>query len=348
MPKEASQRKFKTQDGHVYVPVNNLDKHAIKTIAQVITPDHPEEKVKVTTARVVVDEATGEHVVLVGGYKTKPKDRSKRILKNPTAVAEENIIHGTRRRRNVNYKECTEKEQGVSESHNTYEERQVSAKKKNSSSKKSKKNQTKKAEQDVDQEKENINQQEQQTLEEEETIPKKSRPKSRNKKVKEEVPQTSSWSYALSPKVCELITKLGGEIPSEVKKHRYRDMILSDAINLFASIKWKKGNQFIVEDKSKVKDEDICVEHQIFVMDQDQYEHIEWFKEKNDFIFLGDGDAALCVCRLSESSEDFPIYLVMEACDGLPEEVFKFSLSEYLSMLRVKEENSQDDDLMQL
>ncbi|KAG2374624.1 hypothetical protein C9374_010643 [Naegleria lovaniensis] len=368
MTKEAARRKFKTEDGHVYVKVGELtdsDKTAIQTVTQSIKPDHPEEKLTLTTARVVMDEATGERIILVNGFKTKPKDRSKRILKNPTAVAEENIVHGTRRRKHVNYKECTEKRK-ESISHNTYEERQRKTSKKKATSKKTSKKRTTSRDEDEEDEmemmhddKENVDQQQQQPLEEEteaQPIPKKEkRPTKKSKKAQQAAQQqiqseqptqdAAAWPHPLSPKVCELIEKLGGELPLSIKKRRYRDMVLSDAISLFGSIQWKRGSSLYVADKSKVNDEEICMEHQLFLMDPDQYEHIEWFRGKDDFIFLGDSDSALCVCRLSESSDDFPIYLVMEACEDLPEVVLKFSLSEYLGMLCVKEEQ---EDSMQL
>src|SRR3989338_2112691 len=120
MPKEA--KKARVLDGFKYCPTEATEPIlSVKELKERLGKEG--EKEQWNTTRVVEDE-NGEKVLLITGYKTKEKDRSKRILKKAADVDAENIVSGTRRRKEINYKELTEKKSSrKSISKNTVESR---------------------------------------------------------------------------------------------------------------------------------------------------------------------------------------------------------------------------------
>ena len=295
---------------------------------------------KWTGCKVVADKETGEKVLLVRGIKNKEKDRSKRMVKKGGEFDPENIVSGTRRRKNINYKENTErKESRKTNSKNTHENRSktvAKTSKKKSTSKKRKAKEEEHSEEEEEHDKENIENQQ----EDEEIVqaPKRTRKNRKNASVKkeepkEEEPKEPEWTLPLSPVVCQLIQKLGGELPTEAKKRCYKGIRLSEPVNYWCAVKWPEDTLYVM-DPAKTNGETVGLfKHELFELTE--IEQIQYVQDNPNAVMLADGEGLL-TCLPDESNDpDFNVHIILEATEGADECVFRMKLSEYLASLSV-------------
>ena len=272
---------------------------------QVCTRDFKE---KITGAKLVEDE-NGKRVLLLTGFKTKEKDRSKRMVKVGGEFDSSNIVAGTRRRKNVNYKSLEEKASKPA-SKNSFDKRSKLTEKMNK-----KKAAAKKETED----KENV---ENQMADEDVAAEKKT-----TKKQKEE------WTYPLSKKNFELMKKLGATIKLNLPKRAYRDEEpIPEEINAFVSAKFPEDIKFTITKKHVGGHSFGLIKHEIFILNDDDCP--EWMKKNEDYVIIGEGESGIIACKKSEAKNDFKVYIIFDATEDEEEMVFTMSLSKYLSNLK--------------
>jgi len=286
------------------------------------------------TSRTIEYDKDGQKVLVIRGYKSQ-KDRSKRLVKQPGVVDPTNIVTGTRKRKNINYKEIKDGVYTESKTHkkskNTQEARLKSPTKKKRASRSTKKDD------------ENVDPQfEQDEQVEEAKFAKKSRSgkKGSKKQVKQEQEpeamedeqeQEEKWIYPVSRQVVEAVGKLGCAIPEAVKKRRYRDQLLADAVNFFVSIQFP-SKLYRINPKLVGGEEVSNIEHGLFELDASENE-IKFLEQNPDAILLAEGDGIIAVKPAETNCADFNLYIILEAVDENPETVHTVTLSQYLAGL---------------